>query len=621
MIISICKAGYNQTIDFAASELYRYLKIIDGNLNIDVRSYLTYDKNIKNVLWLVCDNTSQLEDNIKIDLVKGCGIISGSNPRSVLFAVYRFLYELGCRFPSPEEKSEIIPKLNLSYENFNISINESASYRHRSICIEGSVNYENVANMIKWLPKVYLNGYFFQFKIPYCFFERWYVPNGYQLNEDDVVHMHANLIKDIELRGLNYHATGHGWTCDPIGITEGTSGWVVVDNIKNPEVVKFLAKVDGERKLWGGVPLNTNLCYSNPEVRTRIAKSITQYCIDNSAVNYLHFWLADGSNNHCECDNCKNTKPSDYYVMMLNEIDEYMTAAEIQTKVVFLIYVDLLWEPEKEKIKNPDRFVLMFAPITRTYTNAFSTDVDINDIELAVYDRNKLKMPSNVNENIARLKLWQKQFDGDSFDFDYHIMWDHYKDPGYYRCSEIIHSDMKNLSNIGLCGMVSCQAQRVGFPNWLPLFTMAKTLWNKNLTFDEISNEYFTAEYGPEGSTVLNYLKKLSEYFTPPYIRSEIPRVDEETAKKYKMIPQIIDEMLPEIKLHEGEEAWGKLLYHAELCKISARGLYLRSIDDKEGAAKAADEFCSYIERIQNKFDSSLDGWLMRHVLGHFIRS
>jgi hypothetical protein len=36
-----------------------------------------------------------------------------------------------------------------------------------------------------------------------------------------------------------------------------------------------------------------------------------------------------------------------------------------------LVYVDLLWEPLQENIRNPERFILMFAPITRTYSQAF----------------------------------------------------------------------------------------------------------------------------------------------------------------------------------------------------------------------------------------------------------
>ena len=56
----------------------------------------------------------------------------------------------------------------------DVFVNEKPSYRHRAVCIEGAVSYEHVADMIDFLPKIAMNGYFVQFKKPYVFFERWY---------------------------------------------------------------------------------------------------------------------------------------------------------------------------------------------------------------------------------------------------------------------------------------------------------------------------------------------------------------------------------------------------------------------------------------------------------------
>ena len=85
----------------------------------------------------------------------------------------------------------------------------------------------------------------------------------------------------------------------------------------------------------------------------------------------LQFWLADDAGNQCECDGCKDTIPSDFYVQILNEVDRRMTEEKLDAKIVFLIYLDLLWVPEKERIIHEDRFVLMFAPISRTYSRTY----------------------------------------------------------------------------------------------------------------------------------------------------------------------------------------------------------------------------------------------------------
>ena len=67
-------------------------------------------------------------------------------------------------------------------------------------------------------------------------------------------------------------------------------------------------------------------------------------------------------------------RPADWYVRMLNEMDAAFTAHDISGKIVFLAYVDLLWAPEQEQLANPDRFILMFAPITRSYSRSYDLD-------------------------------------------------------------------------------------------------------------------------------------------------------------------------------------------------------------------------------------------------------
>jgi Domain of unknown function (DUF4838) len=157
--------------------------------------------------------------------------------------------------------------------------------------------------------------------------------------------------------------------------------------------------------------------------------AVVAYAQEHPEVDLLHFWLADGANNQCECENCAATRPSDFYVVMLNDIDRKLSALHLDTRIVFLAYVDLLWPPEHQRIQNPDRFVLMFAPITRTYSKTFSTDRALP--ALPPFERNKLTFPHTIEQNLAFLRAWQAQFvrdDGqpaDSFDFDYHLMWDH----------------------------------------------------------------------------------------------------------------------------------------------------------------------------------------------------
>jgi len=627
--------GSNPTVAFAAEELMRCLKQMNSDLRItaiaaedyvpgDDALYVGCSPALSHLLPAVEDPDK--DDAIHIAVSGGAGVITGTNPRSVLIAVYRYLRQLGCAFPRPGRESEIIP--HCLPEQIPVSLTEAASYRHREVCIEGAVSYEHVADMIDWLPKVALNGYFVQFIHPYHFFRRWYDHQSNPLMEKEpltdaeIDGLYAQLQKEITKRGLLYHAVGHCWTCEPFGVP-GT-GWGTASQPPSPEVQPLLAQVNGKRDWWGGVPLNTNLCYSNPAVREKITDAIVDYCAANPAVNYLHFWLADSPNSHCECDACTET-PTDYYVMMLNALDEKLTARGIDTKIVFLTYFDLLWAPEKEVIKNPDRFTLMFAPITRTYSRSFTVaEEEIAAAQVPPFVKNKIVLPRTVEENVALLRKWQDTFHGDSFDFDYHMMWDHYHDPGSISEARLIHEDMKNLRRLGLGGMNSCQVQRAFFPTSLTMVAMAETLWNRDISFADIVRDYFPTTFGPDGYKVWRYLTKLSTLFDPVWLRGEKPAHDPEKARDFARIQEIIEKFLPKIYENinnpalsrSARQAWEYLVYHAQVCTIFAQACAYRAEGEQNLAAARYQQLLAYLNRIEPQIHPVFDPTIFNSRLG-----
>jgi len=254
--------------------------------------------------------------------------------------------------------------------------------------------------------------------------------------------------------------------------------------------------------------------------------------------------------------------------MMLNELDRLLTSEGIDTKIVFLIYVDLLWPPKTERIENSDRFILMFAPITRSYSDTYRTGY--GEAHISEYRRNQLSFPRNIDENVSFLKAWQKIFTGDSFDFDYHLMWAHYSDPGYFDISRIIYEDIRNLKNIGLNGLISCQIQRVFFPTGLPVYVMAHTLWNDSLCFGNIVEDYFNSAFGKEGEKVKDYLSKISNLFDPPTLRREkLP--SKNMLEKLEGASKEVREFMPLIENGIQKEdrtlskSWDYLKYHSDI--------------------------------------------------------
>ena len=609
MRFTIARIGKDETICFAASELKRLISKMDPSITVDIRHYEKIDPEVKRVVWLGFDGSIEksLDDKISIKVENGAGVITGSNECSVLIAIYRFMFELGCRFIRPGADGEKIPAKKLSHEDLTVSVCETPSYFHRGVCIEGGVSFDHVYNMIDWLPKVGMSAYFIQFFTPGYFFERYYQrfynnPNDpdyeNKLTPEDIDAMMVPLTEEITKRALKFHAVGHGWTCVPFGIN--ATGWDENNSEIPEEISQYFALRDGKRELFRKSPLDTNLCYSNPYVRERMTDAVVEYCKEHPEITYLHFWLSDGSNNHCECENCKDTIPSDFYVMMLNLLDEKLTKAGIDTKIVCLIYVDLLWEPQTQRVNNPDRFVLMFAPITRTYSKALN-DFDKNaPVTLPPYERNKNKNPSSVAENVMRLKKWQETNPAkDSFDFDYHLMWDHSFDLGYYNISKLLHKDMCELELIGLNGMISCQLQRTAFPIALPIYAMAKGLWDKNSRFEDVSAEYFEAAFGNDGKIVENYLATLSDLFDTDFIRGEKKlETEEAVAKLLKAKAYMKDFYEKEISLKTDiSPDWKYLACHVEIADAFANMLIARIKGEEDECQRLKEVFFETIDR------------------------
>ena len=627
-VVIVHRGEIHEAISYAALELKKYLELMSAEqTKVEIEKAVDFNKPINNGITIGLFNSLGLtpkglagdfDDEIYIDIVEGKGIICGINPRSVLLAIYRFLTEAGCRWVRPGIDGESIPKKDISL--FSIKLSERPAYRHRGVCIEGANSNENILDMIEWLPKMGLNAYFIQFREAYTFYNSWYAHRNNPLKTPELFSVEqareyvAQAIKEIKKRDLVYHAVGHGWTCEPIGIP-GLS-WDSKEYELTPDVEQYLAEVDGKRQVWKGIALNTNLCYSNPEVRNLITNDIVQYIEKHEEIDILHFWLGDGANNQCECENCCKALPSDFYVQMLNDLDKMLTDKNIRTKIVFLIYVDLLWEPETERIINPDRFILMFAPITRTYSSAFNTDNPLPEPE--PYKRNKLKFPDSVEENLAALGMWQKVFSGDSFDFDYHLMWDQCIEPGSYKTAEILHADICNLHKTGLNGYMSCQVQRVFFPSGLGMYTMGRSLWDTDLNFDAIARDYFTSAFGSEGLLCMDYLAGISELFDAPYLRGEKPRVSSEQADRFCSIPGFVegfrDTIEKNINVNLNNEciskSWQYLRLHGDMCVIYGQMLEAAARGDDTGAEGLKNKLFELMQKNEDSIQAVFDLYL-----------
>ncbi len=615
----------DQTVLFACEELARHLEMMDGAWDNREATFKVGPGLLPEVLDNVADKS--LDDAICIRFSGKKGTITGSNPRSVLIAVYRFLHELGFWFVKPGPQGTV-----LRYNGkTQVSVLETASYRHRGFCIEGAVSFENVLDFVDWLPKNGFNTYFTQFLVPYEFFKTWYAHDNNPLLqhtekipsvEQVDTFTYGVLSQALQKRGLLFHATGHGWTTNAVGILG--LGW---DEAQEPEetYTHWLAKIDGNRALFHGRPLDTNLCTSNLEVREALVSEVMHFLHLHPQVDVIHFWLADGVNNSCECEACSEQLPSDFYLQILNLLDEKLTQEKLPTKIVFLAYLDLLWPPESVTLHNPDRFLFMFAPITRSYSAPLPTLSRGETQVLPPFVRNRLQMPQSVEENIAFLHAWQSLSNCDSFIYEYHYMWDQFKDISDYRNAQILWEDVRRLKELGLNGYISCQQTRVFLPCGFGMFVLGQTLWNREADFEALATAYFTALFGQDADRIRQIMENTADLLCPPCLRGEQTIQETGRAENYRRLRRMSMEQsrwfLEKSLAFSGAEArmWQCMYYWSEVCACYAHFLEACAEAADTEKARRLETFEDFLRLHEPAFQEELDVYWFIKTLKNMI--
>ena len=602
MEMIVLSRNAEQTVSFAGEELKRYLA-----------QMLAGEEGVFSVFLAVSGDPGEKTDSFTICAECSGVKITGSNPRSVLLGAYDYLHRLGCRFLAPGV--EIVPRIQPGM--LSAFYSRKASFLHRGVCIEGANSVENVLEFIDWLPKVGYNSFFLQFPVPYIFLSRWY---HHDLNP--FVQPETFSIEDgrksceafeaaMEKRGLMLHKVGHGWTGQVLGC-ETVGSWDPSSREISPDKRPLAAEIGGKRDFYMGIPANTNLCFSNPDTVGAFAGLVVSYARENPSVDYLHVWLADDYNNVCECDRCRQTTVSDQYVALLNEIDRRLTEEQLNTRIVFLLYQELLWPPLRNRLNNPERFVLMFAPISRTFEASYDL-TGVRD-EIPDFHRNQITLPTSLSQNLAFLRGWQAQFRGESFVYDYPLGRAHYGDFGYVGLSRIIHQDIRKLRQMGLDGYISCQELRAGAPNMLPNYVMGRTLFDETADIDELIWEYFTAAYPDQPESALAHLEMLSRLSSCDYINGKGPRINPDIAERMNAIAKSCHDIEKREDLPRTGGLWPVFHYHNQWIPLLAQALEAMARGQEEESRVLYETFRDCICRAEPEFQPWLDVYRILEV-------
>lgn len=599
-MLTINKTTSNHTIDFAAEELKKYLRMMMPESNeIDIAFNASASDGFRLGLFSDFGIEEKVEDP-KLDdvLYAKCdtegGIIAGNNERSVLLAVYEYLRQNGLRWLYPGIDGEYVPVKSINPVQFMIK----PSCRYRGYANASAASYQQNLDFIDFLPKIGMNTFMVQYRVPVYYTDQYYSHKRNEKNRpsekvtnETIFQWKRGMECEMAKRGLVFHDIGHGFNIDPFGIDSNLS-WNKTDEKHIPEESrKYLAEIGGNRGLHFGVPINTNFCMSNKEARKIVAKYVAEYALNHKNADVIHVWLADGCNNHCECEECIKSTPSDLYVELLNDIDEEMVQINIDTKIVFLAYVDTSWAPKYAKLNNPERFIFMLAPFTRLYYESMPKhDCKIKNPE---YVRNKIHIPKQLEEYLVFYKDWMNslEYKCSSFAFEYHFCWNEYYDPSVLKHAKLIIDEIKLYKSLGIDGVLECGDMRGFLPNGFAMYALGRTLLDISVTFEQLVEDYFSHIYGEKWKDFVNVLARFEEIIPYRYLAkvgSENREISQYYAPKIaKEISENLARVLSEARCLV-EECYNS---SARVQTISVR-LFEHYIDLFEGLCKVVSKKC-----------------------------
>ena len=526
-MFTIKKMRDDQTISFAADELQKYLWTMMPRLGVipvslDPQATEGFRLGLLEDFGLESEAKDPVwDDVVHIDTTAEGGILAGSNPRSVLFAVYRFLRLNGCRFFYPGPEGEYIPMKDIEAQKYH----HMADHRVRGYTIEGDPSMEQVHQWVDYQAKLELN--MFVPSDPYVYLRRYYERRNLDKNRPaEIVTAEQcdqwlrTLESEALKRGMLLKEGGHGKIPSVLGLNPADrelyrSGEKVIPD----EIRPYLAELKGKRDLFRKDIYYTNLCMSQPKVRSMLVKYTADKIENTPHLCMAGLGFADGTHNHCECEECSKLHPADFQIMIANELDEELTRRGIDTKVALSTYVDMMFPQLQETIKNPDRFLMQFTPISRSYAASITEDTVLP--EPLPYKRNAWTAPNGIEECAALFQARRKGMTVPAYAYEYHFWRAQFRDPGLMIVSRRIYEDVYSLKLQDIDGYQQDGSNKHFFPHGFHQFIHAETLVNRDCDYDALLDDYFSLLFGKDYLKALDYLNGVSEAFGEKYMAGE----------------------------------------------------------------------------------------------------
>lgn len=328
VIISVPRQ-YHRAVEFAAEELAKYFNAMTGS-----EAEIVHEPGTGGPACVRFETDKTLKaDGYGIRCEADIIIISGGNPRGCLFGAYAFLGELGCRFPLPGKKYEVVPKrADIAWPGTPIRTEPAIGTRG---IIWGDGKWDDdLWDVIDFLPKNRFNSILLAVTNP--------VP------EELAPRLKSELIS----RDLSFE-----WG------THTLPGYLPRDLFdEHPE---YFRMEEGKR-----TP-KLNMCPScTPavEIIAGFARKDLLRFRDIPGLEVFHCWPDDlFEGGWCGCDDCAGLTPSDQALKIINEVALRLPLPE-GASVAHLVYHATIEAPKN--IRPVRNVSLLYAPRERCYRHS-----------------------------------------------------------------------------------------------------------------------------------------------------------------------------------------------------------------------------------------------------------
>lgn len=449
---------------FAAGELSRYLKDISG------ASFPNAGKGRPFIAACVATRLPKLAPNVAFPpvdgesyglFVRGGNIfLVGGTDRSVLYAVYDFLQQLGCKWVAPdfefyEGKSRSIPRTsNLWYAAQPDAVQHPAMKYRKFYVEEGRThNTENLTQLIDWMPKARFNILV--------------VPIDYEghgrVKWDN---WREKLIPELTKRGIVVEVGGHGYQNF---LNQGMEN----GKLFNVHPEWFGMDESGKRS----PDPHRVFCTSNAEAVAYLQSNLLSYLNEHSEIDIFDFWPPD-SERWCTCERCAALgNESDRHTLLVSQTAAFLRKQKPHVRVECIAYSHYV-SPSPRRTLDPNVLV-DFCPIRQSFEYPIYSD-------------------SSENNRGYRdhLLAWLARFDGDVSIYSY------YRKYAWHSLPNIIphymQNDLRFYRRAGAKGISTYSEPGDWFTYGLNHFALAHLAWDPQVNVDSLTEAYCSVVYGKD---------------------------------------------------------------------------------------------------------------------------